>query len=231
MAERIALAALLSVAWGCASTSAGEGAPLQPRGRWYTVGAPEVVADLARRKGVALEDIEELNGLDRRDSLQAGQRIFLPQAASRRRLAAQDHQRPSTTNGTSPDNVERLLWPVPHGRLSSPFGSRSGKAHEGIDIAAEAGVPVIAAADGEVIYAGSGVKGYGNLVIVRHAGNIVTVYAHNKRNFVREGQKVRRGEVLAEVGQSGHATGPHLHFEVRRGEDPQDPLSYVQPPR
>jgi murein DD-endopeptidase MepM/ murein hydrolase activator NlpD len=92
------------------------------------------------------------------------------------------------------------------------------------------GTPVLAAAAGKVIYADSKLRGYGKLVVIRHAGDLVTVYAHNRRLLVREGQQVRGGEVIAEVGKTGRATGYHLHFEVRRGDRPVDPLGYVTPP-
>ncbi|MCA9670906.1 MAG: M23 family metallopeptidase, partial [Myxococcales bacterium] len=121
-----------------------------------------------------------------------------------------------------------MLWPVAGGTLSSRFGPRGGRPHEGIDIAAPAGSAVRAAAAGVVIYAGAGIRGYGNLVIVRHR-RLVTVYAHNRKNLVRRGTRVARGDVVAEVGSSGRATGNHLHFEVRVGETPRDPLRYVQP--
>lgn len=100
--------------------------------------------------------------------------------------------------------------------------------HEGVDIAASAGTAVSAAAKGVVIYAGTGIRGYGKLILLQHAGRWVTVYAHNQRILVREGQRVRREEIIAEVGQTGRATGPHLHFELRRGERPVDPLPQLQ---
>lgn len=91
---------------------------------------------------------------------------------------------------------------------------------------------MLAAADGTVMYSGSGVRGYGNLVLIRHAElGLVTVYAHNRRNLVREGEGVTRGQVVAEVGRTGRASGDHLHFEVRRGETPLDPLDHVHPAR
>jgi murein DD-endopeptidase MepM/ murein hydrolase activator NlpD len=80
-----------------------------------------------------------------------------------------------------------------------------------------------------VVYAGSGIRGYGNLVVLKHAGDLLTVYAHNSLLVVSEGQLVRAGERLALVGQSGHATGPHLHFEVRTGQIPRDPMNYLPP--
>jgi lipoprotein NlpD len=92
---------------------------------------------------------------------------------------------------------------------------------------APVGTPVFAAADGEVAYAGSGVRGYGNMLVIRHAGDLLTVYAHNSVLLVARGQPVRAGDRIALVGQSGHATGPHLHFEVRAGEIPRDPMLFL----
>jgi murein DD-endopeptidase MepM/ murein hydrolase activator NlpD len=87
----------------------------------------------------------------------------------------------------------------------------------------------MAAADGEVVYAGSGIRGYGNLVVLQHPGDLLTVYAHNSELFVAPGQAVRAGERIAAVGQTGRATGPHLHFEVRQGQIPRDPVPYLPP--
>lgn len=123
-----------------------------------------------------------------------------------------------------------FIWPLRKGGLSSFFGSRGDSYHEGIDIRANAGTPVYAAREGVVIYSGRGIRGYGNVVIVKHKGGFATVYAHNKFNTVRRGEKVKRGALLARVGATGRATGPHLHFEVRRGELPQDPLAFLPKP-
>ncbi len=111
--------------------------------------------------------------------------------------------------------------------IGSPFGARWGKPHEGIDLPAPVGTPVFAAADGRVVYAGHGVRGYGNMVVLKHAGDLLTVYAHNSALLVAQGQPVRAGDRIALVGQSGHATGPHLHFEVRSGQIPRDPMNYL----
>ena len=108
--------------------------------------------------------------------------------------------------------------------------TRSGSPpHEGVDIAAPEGTAVLAAADGKVIYSGSGVKGYGNLILVRHLRGLVTVYAHNRINLVRERALVRKGQVIAEVGHTGRATGDHLHFELREGDKPIDPRLHLPP--
>ncbi|MCA1663709.1 MAG: M23 family metallopeptidase, partial [Myxococcales bacterium] len=109
------------------------------------------------------------------------------------------------------DNCAALLWPV-DGTLSSPFGPRDGRVHDGIDVAVAEDTPVRAACDGVVTYAGNGLRGYGNVVIVQHAGALATVYAHNRALDVRQGDLVARGQIIARSGQTGHATAPHLHF-------------------
>ena len=123
-------------------------------------------------------------------------------------------------------DAPRLDWPV-HAPVTSLFGRRDGRPHEGIDLSVGDGTPVHAAAEGAVLYAGHQLRGYGNLVVVGHAGKLVTVYAHNSRLLVGEGQRVARGEVISLSGHSGRATAPHLHFEVREGDVPRDPLGYL----
>jgi murein DD-endopeptidase MepM/ murein hydrolase activator NlpD len=119
-----------------------------------------------------------------------------------------------------------MMWPV-EGTLSSPFGRRDGRVHDGIDVAVAEDTPVRAACDGVVAYAGNGLRGYGNVVIVQHAGALATVYAHNRALDVRQGELVTRGQVIARSGQTGRATAPHLHFEVRKDSIARDPLGYL----
>ena len=114
-------------------------------------------------------------------------------------------------------------WPLHAGVVSSEFGARWGKKHEGIDIAADTGEPVLAAADGVVVYAGHGMRGYGNAVILRHDEKTTTLYAHNSALKVKEGEGVRSGQVIALLGSTGHSTGPHVHFEIRSGQAPVNP--------
>lgn len=123
-------------------------------------------------------------------------------------------------------DAPRLMWPT-QGKVTSPFGARGGAAHDGIDISAPEGTAVIAAADGRVIYSDDGLSGYGNLIIVRHEGSWATVYAHNRKNLVNKGDFVSQGQNIATVGQTGRASGPHLHFELRFGKTPKDPLKYL----
>jgi len=121
------------------------------------------------------------------------------------------------------------LWPV-HGRVASRFGTHRGRrAHAGIDILAKLGTPVRAAAAGRVSYSGW-MRGYGNVIIVEHERGLETRYAHLRRRHVRKGDRVERGRVIGEVGITGNATTPHLHFEVRERERATNPLARLERP-
>ncbi|MBE0693674.1 MAG: M23 family metallopeptidase, partial [Aquamicrobium sp.] len=122
----------------------------------------------------------------------------------------------------------KMRWPV-RGRVISGFGGASGgKANDGIDIAVPAGTPIKAAENGVVIYAGDGLKEFGNTVLVRHENGLVTVYGHASELKVQRGQKVRRGEDIALAGMSGSADTPKLHFEVRKDSSPVNPVTYLE---
>ncbi|MEO7836848.1 MAG: peptidoglycan DD-metalloendopeptidase family protein, partial [Acidimicrobiales bacterium] len=118
-----------------------------------------------------------------------------------------------------------LAWPL-RGRLTSAFGSRWGRLHAGIDIAASSGTPIRAAKGGAVILASS-YGAYGNAVIIDHGGGLATLYAHQSRLATRDGATVSQGEVIGFVGSTGHSTGPHLHFETRVNGSPQNPRRYL----
>lgn len=137
-----------------------------------------------------------------------------------------------TRSPASDSSGNRLLfsWPLRTGQISSNYGRRGAHFHDGIDISAPKGNPVFASGDGVVLYSGKTIKGYGNLIIVKHGYELATVYAHNDKNLVKRGDRVRRGQRIALVGQSGQATAPHLHFEVRYREYSHDPLKYLPAP-
>lgn len=128
-----------------------------------------------------------------------------------------------------PDNpvFDGYMWPA-QGTLTSGWGWRWGRMHKGIDIAAPIGTPIMAAAPGEVIFAGWNSGGYGNLVKLRHSDGSVTFYAHNNRILVNSGQRVTQGQLIAEMGTTGRSTGPHLHFEIRpNGSTATNPMALL----
>lgn len=114
-------------------------------------------------------------------------------------------------------------WPLAAGIVSSEFGRRWNRPHEGLDIAADEGEPVYASAAGEVLYANNRMRGYGNVVILRHDAQVTTLYAHNQSLKVRLGEKVEQGQVIALLGSTGRSTGPHIHFEIRRSQTALNP--------
>jgi murein DD-endopeptidase MepM/ murein hydrolase activator NlpD len=123
-------------------------------------------------------------------------------------------------------------WPVSSGYITSKFGYRKhpiykrSKFHAGVDFASKRGTPVLATADGVVAFSGWQ-SGYGRLVEVRHMDGLVTRYAHNQKNLVKEGDLVKKGDTIAKLGSTGRSTGPHVHFEVRKNGKAVNPLKYV----
>jgi murein DD-endopeptidase MepM/ murein hydrolase activator NlpD len=204
--------------------------PEAPAGRWYVVAPGDSLEAIARRADVPMADLVEINGLADAADARPGRLIFILASPGQARAA------PVGGDGDGPGmppplaiGQTPLRWPLATGRIvvGSPFGTREGRPHEGIDLPAPVGTPVFAAADGRVVYASNGIRGYGNLVVVRHAGDLLTVYAHNSVLLVAQGQPVRAGDRIALVGQSGRATGPHLHFEVRSGQIPRNPMGFL----
>jgi murein DD-endopeptidase MepM/ murein hydrolase activator NlpD len=178
-----------------------------------------LVSAQAARRG-ALASIEE----DREHVLEEIESLEAESASLAAAIRAA--QAPSSTPISTPvTGSGALRWPV-SGPVTSGFGPRWGRMHEGIDIAVSSGTPVGAAAPGTVIYVGW-LGGYGNLVVVDHGGGLSTAYAHNTSFAVAVGQAVETGTVLAFSGNTGNSSGPHVHFEVRVGGSAVDPLGYL----
>jgi murein DD-endopeptidase MepM/ murein hydrolase activator NlpD len=128
---------------------------------------------------------------------------------------------------SSANNSPGFRWPA-RGRVITGFGPKpTGQQNDGINIAVPEGTPVKASDDGVVAYAGNELKGYGNLVLVRHSNGFVTAYAHASELMVKRGDSVKRGQVIAKSGQTGNVTSPQLHFEVRKGATPVDPMQHL----
>ena len=205
------------------------------------------MSEIGHAYRVPYQELAALNGIRNPDRIAAGQHLRMPRGTRYRRPVATKAQaarsKPGRRNARSrwrpkappvyppiPKDTEKLFsWPL-NGRLTSRFGPRKGSFHDGIDIAAPVGTPVRAAAAGRVIFSDA-LRGYGNVVIVKHANGFTTVYAHHHRNLVKDGQAVQRGDIVGEVGETGRVTGPSLHFEVRSGKNARNPLHYLRPVR
>jgi|SRR5581483_6927837 len=179
--------------------------------------------DLASTKQQKLVDLSQLTASERADAeeIDALQQVSA-QIAARIRAAQARHS--SGAPDATPSSAG-LIWPV-SGPITSPFGWRWGRMHEGIDIGVGYGTPIHAAAAGTVIYCGWE-SGYGNFVVIDHGGNLATAYGHQSSIAVSCGQQVSQGQVIGYVGCTGHCFGPHLHFEVRINGNAVDPLGYL----
>jgi murein DD-endopeptidase MepM/ murein hydrolase activator NlpD len=174
---------------------------------------------LANSRAAKQESLSKLSAGERADVGEIDALAAVSAGLQSRILAAQ-----SATRDTTPSS-SGLIWPV-SGPITSPFGWRWGRMHEGIDIGVGYGTPIGAAAGGTVIYAGW-MEGYGNLVVIDHGGGLATAYGHQERIAVSVGEQVTQGQTIGYVGCTGHCFGPHLHFEVRVNGAPVDPLGYL----
>ncbi len=225
-------AALLSCTYTPATQSRHSGS--SDRGFYHTVRPGENLYRIGQRYGVPSEVLIRVNRISDVTELRVGQRLYIPKRAGSR----PGSRARAAPRGTDPDLRRRIRndakrsakvdfqWPLARTKLNSRFGRRNGQPHEGIDLGARQGTPIRAAEAGKVIHAGR-LGAYGKVVILKHAGDFRTVYAHAKRLYVRKGQFVERGQKIAEVGMTGRTTGPHLHFEIRRRDVPKDPLLYL----
>jgi murein DD-endopeptidase MepM/ murein hydrolase activator NlpD len=150
-----------------------------------------------------------------------------PHSARLAAPVAPDVQQSPVKTAEPAGSLPSFRWPV-RGRIIAGFGPKpNGLQNDGINLAVPEGTPVKAAEDGVIAYAGNELKGYGNLVLVRHGDGFVTAYAHASEILVKKGDTVKRGQVIAKSGQTGNVTSPQLHFEIRKGATPVDPAQYL----
>lgn len=152
------------------------------------------------------------------------------QSARLAQATANVEEKPAETPAKAAEATGALptfRWPV-RGKVVTSYGAKTnGKSNDGINLAVPEGTPVKAAEDGVVAYSGNELKGYGNLVLVRHSNGYVTAYAHASELLVKRGDTIKRGQVIAKSGQSGEVASPQLHFEIRKGSSPVDPLQFL----
>lgn len=207
----------------------GEGCSHRGNGVLHTVQRGENLFRIARHYGVSVSSIVEANHIPDVRDLPIGIQLWIPDVRGHpptiRLMRPPLSSRPAAEADALLDGGLRFAWPL-RGRLTSPFGPRDRHPHEGLDIAASRGTLVRAAEAGRVTFSGW-MGGYGNVVVVRHTPVYSSVYAHHRSNRVREGGFVDKGTVVGEVGSTGNANGPHLHFEIRRDEIAQDPLLFL----
>lgn len=221
-----------------------------PAKQYHTVKRGESLYGIARMYNVDVTSLSKVNNLKTPYSLSVGQRLLLPasvssletgkKAVSSQPSVAKAPQSVDTTQKTqakapvketyvppASTRKTKFMWPV-NGTVISGFGNLGkGRKNDGINIKAPLGTAVKAADGGTVAYAGNELKGFGNLILVKHSNGWITAYAHNDKLLVKKGQKVVRGEKIATVGSTGSVTVPQLHFEVRAGKKAVNPRTYL----
>jgi murein DD-endopeptidase MepM/ murein hydrolase activator NlpD len=228
---------------------------LAPTSGMHVVAPGETLHSIARLYGKSVMVLATANNIRPDTMVKVGERIIIPgvqpgAAGAPRAQAPAVPPSPSLATAESPHSARvatpeapaqestiktaepagglpSFRWPV-RGRVIASFGpTPNGLQNDGINLAVPEGTPVKAAEDGVVAYAGNELKGYGNLVLVRHSNGFVTAYAHASDILVKRGETVKRGQVIAHSGQTGNVTSPQLHFEIRKGSTPVDPSQYL----
>ena len=221
-----------------------------PNQQFHIVRKGETLYSVSRRYGIDMATLVRVNKIAPPFRISAGSRIRLPSASKWMSQPVKSAARAARTKAPTakttrrdratarvvltklpPRSSNRFLWPVV-GRVIVGFGPRAGGLHnDGINILARKGEPVRAAENGVVAYSGNELRGFGNLLLVKHKGGWMSAYAHNARLLVKAGQRVRRGQTIARVGSTGGVERPQLHFELRRGVRVVNPIKHLQPRR
>lgn len=213
-----------------------------PRARDYVVKRGDTISSIASKNNESIHTIARLNSLRPPYTIFVGQNIFLPNLSQSGLKITKKVKLPllkrTFKTGNSPSKAkvisvpsgitgEGFLWPVKGKVLSSYGGKSAGLQNDGINIAAPRGAPVRAAKNGVVAYSGNELRGFGNLLLLKHPGGWITAYAHNDKLLVKRGDKIKKGQTIARVGSSGSVQNPQLHFELRKGKKAIDPIKYL----
>ncbi|MGZ6202061.1 MAG: LysM peptidoglycan-binding domain-containing M23 family metallopeptidase [Thermodesulfobacteriota bacterium] len=203
--------------------------PQEMRGVYHVVERHQTFYRICKTYSADLNEVASLNRIPDPSKIKTGQRIFIPRA--KRILKVEIYIDDVVSEQGEKTKVAYkkfdFIWPV-EGKINQGFEEAENRRHQGIDISSAVGSPIKASNAGTVIYSNNTITGYGNLIILRHSEELVTVYAHNQVNLVEEGTWVEKGQVIGKVGQTGRTSGPHLHFEIRKNNKAMDPLLFLK---
>ena len=196
-------------------------------GKYHIVRKGDTLVQIANLYGIGLKNLLQFNKSINVRKLQIGQKIYIPVMDN-----SIDIDSPSERIGNFTEQLKGkkgdFIWPLPvNGQFIRGFVPTGRRQHKGIDIAVQGGTKVLASQSGRVIYCGNEIKSYGNMVIIEHGSGITTVYAHLKRVLAIKNQRVRKGDEIGTVGNTGRTTGYHLHFEIRVEGEAINPLQYL----
>ncbi len=202
-----------------------------PSGIYHRVQKGETLWRISRVYEVDLDEIARINHLADATRIKTGQLIFVPGAKERKDTLAYSGRSTSPRSrkkerAKPPPELIDFSWPL-KGKILVGFGKQSGKRHQGVDIEGREGAPIVAIYDGIVTYSNNKLRGYGNMVIIKHNEDYSSVYAHNRINLVREGERVKKEQAIAQVGATGWADVPHVHFEIRERGKAVNPVFYL----
>jgi len=228
----VAFLSIVLFVGGCARHGASPARPSPPpskKGIYHVVERHQTLYRICKTYGVDLKGVASLNNISDPSKIETGQRIFIPGANKILKVEIYIDDVAAEQGEKSKVAYKKLdfVWPV-EGKITDVFKEAENRKHQGLDISSPLGTPIKASNAGKVIYSNSGIKGYGNLIILRHSEEYVTVYAHNQVNLVEEGTWAEKGQIIGKVGQTGRATGPHLHFEIRKNNKALDPLLFLK---
>lgn len=223
-----------------------------PAKTYHTIAKGDTLYSISRKYGTDIQTLAANNGLEAPYTLIVGQRLAIggsstqstnytnkptysaPKSTTAQRTNSKTSNSVATKSTTTKNTTvskyrkTKFAWPV-RGTVISKYGAiGKGRANNGINIKAVEGTAVKAADKGTIAYAGNELKGYGNLILVRHDDGWITAYAHNSKLLVKKGQRVAKNEKIATVGKTGGVNAPQLHFEIRAGKNPVNPVSYLQ---
>lgn len=208
-----------------------------PLSKIHIVQTGNTLWDIANCYKVSVIEIRSLNNLKIKDKIYKGKKLFIPINEKNRNLGCKDtsklivkvdkRKKKILNKKNIVSNKTDYLWPV-KGKILSKYGLLAkGLRNDGINISANKGDPVFASKDGKVVYAGNEIQAFGNLILIKHYDNKTTAYAHLDKIKVKKGQTVKKGEVIAALGNSGKVSKPQLHFELRDSNGPLNPLKYL----
>ncbi len=210
-----------------------------PRERIHIVSKGETLYSISRKYKTDIFSIRKFNKLKNTNIIEINQKLVIPEnnkkISKKKKIKAKkiDKKSKIVTKAKKEKNIpkvnykEKFAWPV-KGKIILKFGSSSpGLFNDGINISSSPGANVRASSDGEIVYSGNEIPGYGNLILIRHSKNWITAYAHLDKILIKKGNFVKKGDLIGSVGSSGNVKNPQLHFEIRKGKEAVDPLKYL----
>lgn len=200
------------------------------RGVYHTVKKGETLWRICHTYQVSTKEVSRINRIRNTEKIRVGQKIYIPGRTKLKKVSYSPVKKAKSTTKKkrklSKIEKGRFGWPV-SGKVIASFGTEEGTSQDGIDIKARKGSPVKAADGGEVVHVTDGMRVFGNVIILKHKGDFYTLYAHNETNLVKTGDRVKKGDKIAKVGNTGDAESYKLHFELRDGRDVRNPILFL----